>query len=392
MANGKQLAILNKGVDEWNKWRAENPLAEIDLTRAALYLNDFDIEWSSSDYPELDEILSTYIIGVDFRHVNFSNARITSANLDGANLCRSKLNFSDLRYSRFTKANFVQANLSGANLCAAELTGAQFYETNLENADLSGTTLKSVNFNRANLIGVKFENAEFSNTVIDNIDLGKANQLERTLHYGPSTIGSNTLKYSKGKIPIEFLRGCGLSDWEIESARLYNPELSASEINEILYRMYDLRATQAIQINPLFISYSHTDGKFVDAMEELLNKKGIRFWRDVHKATSGRLEKIIDLAIRQNPTMLLVLSENSVKSDWVEHEARKARELEKETGRDVLCPVALDDAWKDCRWPERLREQIMEYNIMDFSKWRDEEEFGRKFAKLVEGLDLFYKK
>jgi hypothetical protein len=81
-----------------------------------------------------------------------------------------------------------------------------------------------------------------------------------------------------------------------------------------------------------------------------------------------------------------------VKSDWVEHEARKARELEKETGRDVLCPVALDEAWKDCRWPERLREQIMEYNIMDFSKWKDEEEFGRKFAKLVEGLDLFYKK
>ena len=72
-------------------------------------------------------------------------------------------------------------------------------------------------------------------------------------------------------------------------------------------------------------------------------------------------------------------------------EARSARELEKELGRDVLCPVALDYAWKDCKWPAMLREQIMEYNILDFSKWEDEEEFGKMFRKVVDGLDLFYK-
>jgi hypothetical protein len=73
----------------------------------------------------------------------------------------------------------------------------------------------------------------------------------------------------------------------------------------------------------------------------------------------------------------------------VEHEARLARELEKELGRDVLCPVALDDAWKTCRWPERLREQIKEYNILDFSAWQDEAFFKLTAAKLVDGLDLF---
>lgn len=39
--------------------------------------------------------------------------------------------------------------------------------------------------------------------------------------------------------------------------------------------------------------------------------------------------------------------------------------------RDVLYPVASDGTWKNCRWPERLREQIMEYNILDFSMWED---------------------
>lgn len=56
----------------------------------------------------------------------------------------------------------------------------------------------------------------------------------------------------------------------------------------------------------------------------------------MHHATAGRLEKQIDHAIRHNLIVLVVLSENSVKSDWVEHEAHTARELEKETGRDVL--------------------------------------------------------
>ncbi len=103
------------------------------------------------------------------------------------------------------------------------------------------------------------------------------------------------------------------------------------------------------------------------------------------------MEKQIDKAIRQNPTVLLILSEHSIKSDWVEHEVRTARGLEKEMGRDVLCPVALDDSWKSSPWPQRVMEQAMEYNILDFSAWQDDEKFGSTFNKLIDGLGLFYK-
>ena len=95
--------------------------------------------------------------------------------------------------------------------------------------------------------------------------------------------------------------------------------------------------------------------------------------------------------MRLNPTVLLILSEHSIKSDWVEHEVRTARELEKEMGRDVLCPVALDDSWKDSPWPKRVMEQVMEYNILDFSAWKDDGKFGSTFNKLIDGLGLFYK-
>ena len=41
-------------------------------------------------------------------------------------------------------------------------------------------------------------------------------------------------------------------------------------------------------------------------------------------------------------------------------------------------------------WPARLREQIMEYNILDFSDWRDDTVFNQMMAKLIGGLDTFY--
>jgi hypothetical protein len=106
---------------------------------------------------------------------------------------------------------------------------------------------------------------------------------------------------------------------------------------------------------------------------------------------AGPLENQIDRAIRQNPTVLIVFSENSIKSDWVQHEVRKARELTKELGRHVLCPVALDDSWKNSPWPKRIMEQIMEYNILDFSEWQDDVNFEEMFRKLIDGLELFYK-
>ena len=60
-------------------------------------------------------------------------------------------------------------------------------------------------------------------------------------------------------------------------------------------------------------------------------------------------------------------------------------------GRDVLCPVALDDSWKNSPWPKRVMEQVMEYNILDFSAWKDDGKFGNTFNKLIDGLELFYK-
>jgi hypothetical protein len=216
--------------------------------------------------------------------------------------------------------------------------------------------LNNVEFTGAKLSGTNFSLAEIGAAKFGNVDLREAKGLSEIIPTGPSTIGTDTIAKSKGSIPKLFLRCCGLSDIDIESAKLANPHLSNEELNEILYKIYDLRGSRAIQISPLFISYSHRDGEYVDKVGGYLNQKGIRYWRDIHKAIAGPLEQQADRAIRQNPTVLLILSKYSLKSDWVEHEVRTARELGKELGRHVLCPVALDDSWKDGPWPKRIME------------------------------------
>jgi uncharacterized protein YjbI with pentapeptide repeats len=346
MADQEQVKLLKKGTKAWNKWRKKNPDVEIDLSEALFN-------------------------GVNLNEVNLNGANLNEALLSDAHLNGADLSNANLSGAWLNEADLSEANLSGASFKRAELIGVDFRKADLRKADLSYAIL--------------------GNTIIAQIDLSQTHGLESVEHLAPSIIAADAIKLSKGEISEVFLRGCGLGDWEIESAKLYKPGLSNQEIININYKIFDLRASQSIQISPLFISYSHADAPFVEKLEPCLTKKGIRFWRDVHDATAGRLEKQIDHAMRQNPTVILILSENSTCSDWVEHEARLARELEKEIGRDVLCPIALDDSWKSAKWPKRLMEQIMEYNILDYSKWKDDKAFGQVFNKMISGLDMFYK-
>lgn len=365
MADKTHLKLLLKGVQKWNEWK----LINIDVC---------------------PDLIGADLAGANLRGANLIGANLSRADLNGADLNWADLNGADLIEAALSGAALIGAHLYKAHLSRAHLFGADLRGAHLNEADLRWADLIGANLSGAHLNGADFSYVEIGETVFAAIDLSTVKGLDTAKYAAPSTIGFDTLANSKNLIPASFLRGCGLSDWQIEAAKLHQPDLTNEEINDTIYRIHDLRAQRPIQISPLFISYSHADGTFVDHLETYLVRDGVRFWRDVHHATAGRLERQVDRAMRLNPTVFLILSEHSVESDWVEHEARLARKLEKELGRDVLCPVALDRSWQACRWPERLREQIMEYNILDFSNWQDEAYLDRMYRKLLAGLDLFY--
>lgn len=139
-----------------------------------------------------------------------------------------------------------------------------------------------------------------------------------------------------------------------------------------------------------FISYSHAGRNFVDKVEKRLQEEGAPVWRDVHKAVAGPLERQVLDQIRTTDAVVIVLSEASLESDWVEHELEKAREQEKVQGRDILCPVAVDKACFDKSgplWTKLGRDKL----ILDFSAWKTKK-FEEPFAKLVVGLKRYYGK
>lgn len=108
----------------------------------------------------------------------------------------------------------------------------------LINADLTRAHLHDANLMRADLNGANFEEAFLSHTILSDVNLSTVKGLQSCRYYGPSVIDHQTLIKS-GRLPLKFLRGCGLPDSLIE----YLPSL----LNEL------------IQFYSCFISHSSKD-------------------------------------------------------------------------------------------------------------------------------------
>ena len=316
MANPEHVEMAMKGfLGPLGHWGVMHPGESLDLRGAdlrAAYLPGADL--SGADLRQAH-------LSVDLRGANLQRANLSEANFGGANLSHAKLRAANLRGATLESTLLHAADFREADLRGASLRDARLTLTDLRGADLAGTNLTSTMFVSAYLSGTNIANAECRVTTWVDVDLSATLGLETVKYGAPGKVGGHTLSWSKGEIPESFLRGCGLADWEIVAARLYRPNLTREQIDKVLYEVSGLRNGAPIQISPLFISYSHSDSLFVDALERRLNEKGVRFWRDIHDMTSGRLETQITRAISMNPTVVLVLSENSVKSDWVEWEA-----------------------------------------------------------------------
>ncbi|MFG6105407.1 toll/interleukin-1 receptor domain-containing protein [Leptothoe sp. EHU-05/26/07-4] len=331
MANEEHLKILKQGVEAWNSWREENPGIIPNLRSAALG--------------------GANLSGVDLREANLSGAEFMEANLMKANLAEASLISADIRYANFHESHLVHANLSGADLSGADLSGA----------DLINAYLR-----RANLYGVNLINAYFGATALANLDLSNVKGLETCKHLSPSTIDHRTLAKS-GPLPLTFLRGVGLPDTYID----YIPSLF----------------NQPLQFYSCFISYSSKDQEFAERLYADLQNKGVRCWYAPEDLPIGAKIRIgIDEAIRRYDKLLLILSESSVNSQWVEQEVETALEKEREKDNQVvLFPVRLDDAVMNSGdgWTRLIKNTR---NIGDFSRWKDHDAYQKSFERLVRDL------
>ena len=215
--------------------------------------------------------------------------------------------------------------------------------------------------------------SELHETIFADTNLATTLGLDACNHYGPSIIDTRTLAKS-GKLPLEFLHGCGLPDSMID----YLPSL----LNE------------PIQIYSVFISYSHEDEGFATRLHDALQGKGVRCWYAPENIQGGKkIHEQIDEAIRVYDKLLLILSEHSMHSSWVKTEIRRARRTELKENRRKLFPIRLVsmDAIHDWEFfnadmGEDLDAEIREYFIPDFSNWKNHDSFEQAFARLLRDL------
>jgi uncharacterized protein YjbI with pentapeptide repeats len=354
MANEEQLAMLKRSVEEWNRWRDVNPNMKIELFRA------------------------------DLRGASLERADLRIVNLEEADLREANLEEADLR-----DAYLDETNLSGANIWYADLSGVD-----LVGADLKEAYLYLADLKRAKVVGTKFAGVRLNGTHLSDLNLSQAVGLKEVEHQGPSYISTDTLQRSRGKIPEKFLKGCGLSDWEIESAKLYRDGLSAKEVDDILYRVHDLRVHQAIHYYSVFISYSMKNQSFAQKLYADLQNNGVRCWFASEDMKGGqKLHEQIDVAIRKKERLLLVLSESSMNSEWVKTEIAKARKKELAEKRRVLFPIGLVPFEKIKEWEcfdadvgKDSAKEIREYFIPDFSQWEEEASYKLAFDRLLKDL------
>jgi hypothetical protein len=110
------------------------------------------------------------------------------------------------------------------------------------------------------------------------------------------------------------------------------------------------------QATKVFISYGHDDKKFVQKMAGELAKDNFESWWDFDALKGGHdWQKEIQQGIKRCDFFLVVLTPQSVESEWVNKEITYANEYKKK-----IIPIRL----KECERPI----SIIEKQYIDFEK------------------------
>ncbi|HEY9285917.1 MAG TPA: pentapeptide repeat-containing protein [Pyrinomonadaceae bacterium] len=346
MATDEHLELVKQGVEALNKWKREHTNLVLDLRKA------------------------------DLRYLKLAGADLTGADLSDADLSNADLPGADL-----TGAILSGANLPGVDLQGATLNGAKALYTTIDNANLSHADLRNATLFRTKFISTDLSNANFSKSLVMHaifvdVDLSNVLGLEEVKHGGPSEISISTIFISEGGIPEVFLQGCGFP-------------------NDVITQLPALVASlRPIQFHSCFISYSSRDEDFARRLHERMRAAGLRVWFAPEDVKGGRkLYEQIDRAIQVHDRLLLVLSESSMRSEWVTTEIRRARKAEVRENRRKLFPIRLMDydalrEWEcfDADTGKDLAVEVREYFIPDFSGWKSHDEFEKAFGRLLSDL------
>jgi uncharacterized protein YjbI with pentapeptide repeats len=406
MANKQHLDRLVQGVKKWNQWREKHPAIKPDLSKADLSgvnLSEANLSGADLSGTNLDatDLSNANLVMTNLNEADLSEANLSGADLSAAILRQATFNRTILNRTIFTAANLSGVDLSGVylsevnfkstDLSEANLSGAYLSEADLSEADLSKANLSEADLSKANLTGVDLSEADLSEadlseadlsgailnganlsqasigrTIFGYVDLSMVKGLETIFHIGPSTIGIDTIYRSQGLIPKVFLQGAGI------------PERFVNYMQSLV--------SESINFCSCFISHSSKDRDFAERLYADLQNKGVRCWFAPEDMKIGdRIRVRIDESIHIFDKLLLVLSQHSVASEWVEYEVETALDKESEGKQTVLFPIRLDESILNSSkgWAALIRRTR---HIGNFENWKSHDDYQKALNRLLRDL------
>ena len=270
-------------------------------------------------------------------------------------------------------------------LFRSEFVGVDFTGVDILGVHFENSTLLDVNFFGSTFVDAAFANSEIINSSFDGSEskelaflyanfirtkITKIKGINTVVFAGACSTDFDTISLS-WPAPISFLRGCRLPDNLID----YLPSL----------------LNQPIQFYSCFVSHADKNREFVDRLYNDMQGEGVRVWYAPEDLKTGdKLHSTFDHAIRIHDKLLIVLSEESLASAWVEDEVNRALAKERANklkGDDspVLFPIMIDDAVMDSEesWATYIKDNRY---IGDFRQWKDHDSYRDAFDRLMRDL------
>lgn len=124
----------------------------------------------------------------------------------------------------------------------------------------------------------------------------------------------------------------------------------------------------------VFLSHSHSDKPFVEKLKSDLEKHGISTWYDNRDLDIGDIiSDVLSQGIKQSWCFLIVVSPQSVNSNWVKYELDEAYDAHISKGKRIL-PVLIGNL-SDEEIPQRLKKHL-------WADFRNESQYHEAFDKL----------
>jgi hypothetical protein len=185
--------------------------------------------------------------------------------------------------------------------------------------------------------------------------IGLGNNLEDAMRKA-STVHGET-NYDKSAIAplISWANSEKALDLDLRVEALVNDAVVAKEVRHVEHEHERIA----------FVSHSTKDKPFVRKLASDLVASGVKVWIDEQNILVGdSIPEKIAQGLAESDFFLIVLSKNSVNSEWVRKELNSAIVHEIERRKVTILPIKLDDA----KMPETIKDKL----YADFSKSYEE--------------------